>query len=742
MLKKNLYKHTREFLETNLPENFFLFKKSNKKQKKYFSLKADFVQKNLFRLKKISTHLKCKYKTDDIDLQHTSKATIAYAKYKTSVSTNDKFLFSLSTIKSQFEKRQTRNSDFKNKLKEKKKLSILYGNLSNKSIKKALQKAQKLSGNINENLLSILETRLDVILYRALFFSSIKSAKQWLKNNKLKVNSIFVNKTNYNIKYGDIISIPKKNRKKVSNNMINYFIRYNLINIAYKYTNNVYDKNNFIFVASNKKHDSEKQTAFPLLQVSSRFPMWDYNLVSIVCKNLLTLNTNLKKKLYFYKKVLYNEVSTTETIFPRFTDCENISVAYTAKQMSEKAVNFIHRMKIPFNGANALLEKSLNLFIKKIIEKSMNNFNEVTYNLFSASANEKKSFFLKKNEYTVTSNKTFAVTDQKLMLKQKNIFKNVQINKIGNTFLKNNFTADIASNSKKECLRLYNTYNFCTNTKLNIYKCFCKLHFSVPNVLFNNFFKNIYNYLNVYGKKKKIIVTSSQYIENIYLSHYVNGLLLKKFFIFKNVFKQKHRYIIPTIYFKILKNQIKLSNSFLLKNTIDIVSKNYLVYDISRKIQIIPNICFKNIFTFKLENNLKKICKVKKNLCLYENRLNKKFNVLISKINYKCITEAKNILNALLNNKSICLSDASAKKLIHAKTKVENIHYYDFLFFLKLKSFFLKQIKSNNLPMKTNIKPLNLEVCYKTLTIIFLYPPQKLVFPCSLDIELLLRYDI
>lgn len=140
-MKKTLYKHTQEFLEQNLPENFFLFKKSNKKQKKYFKSKVASVKTNLWKLQKMSETVLEKEKATTDKLQHIT-AVLNSKNKKTQTGLNDKFLFSLNTVKSQFENTQSRTSDFKKKLKENKKLSILYGNLSDKSIKKALQKAQ------------------------------------------------------------------------------------------------------------------------------------------------------------------------------------------------------------------------------------------------------------------------------------------------------------------------------------------------------------------------------------------------------------------------------------------------------------------------------------------------------------------------------------------------------------------------------------------------------------------------
>jgi ribosomal 50S subunit-recycling heat shock protein len=58
----------------------------------------------------------------------------------------------------------------------------------------------------------LLEARLDVVMFRACFFSSIKSARQWINHNKILVNNQFINTSSYRLKPGDIISIKPKDR--------------------------------------------------------------------------------------------------------------------------------------------------------------------------------------------------------------------------------------------------------------------------------------------------------------------------------------------------------------------------------------------------------------------------------------------------------------------------------------------------------------------------------------------------
>ena len=130
------------------------------------------------------------------------------------------FLFSANQIKYELFKKQAKFSDFKNQLKERKKLSIIYGKFSKKYIKKTLIQASKLNGKLNDNFVFLLEARLDVVLFRASFFSSIRSARQWISHNKILVNNNIINTASYKLKPGDIISISPQNKINLSKKIL------------------------------------------------------------------------------------------------------------------------------------------------------------------------------------------------------------------------------------------------------------------------------------------------------------------------------------------------------------------------------------------------------------------------------------------------------------------------------------------------------------------------------------------
>ena len=81
-----------------------------------------------------------------------------------------------------------RSSPLLQQITERRKIRILYGNLSNKELKTLVRSAIPLRGEKFGNMFKLLESRLDVVLYRANLFPSIKVAQQWIRRGALAVN--------------------------------------------------------------------------------------------------------------------------------------------------------------------------------------------------------------------------------------------------------------------------------------------------------------------------------------------------------------------------------------------------------------------------------------------------------------------------------------------------------------------------------------------------------------------------
>ena len=145
-----------------------------------------------------------------LDINRLTRRTKYYNIWK-----SNELLFSLNRYRAALKNknRRDRPSIYKLQLKERKKLALLYGNLSKKEIYRTIQKAEKYRGALRDNILRVLESRLDVILYRVGFFKTIPTARQWIIHRKILVNQQLVTIPHYHVKAGDVVSVdPRKAR--------------------------------------------------------------------------------------------------------------------------------------------------------------------------------------------------------------------------------------------------------------------------------------------------------------------------------------------------------------------------------------------------------------------------------------------------------------------------------------------------------------------------------------------------
>ena len=105
-----------------------------------------------------------------------------------------------------------RVSDYGVQLKEKQKLKIMYG-LFEKQFRNLFKKAESMKGITGENLLQLLERRLDNTIYRLGFATSRQQARQVVSHRHITVNGKSVNIPSYSLKPGDIIAVRDKSKK-------------------------------------------------------------------------------------------------------------------------------------------------------------------------------------------------------------------------------------------------------------------------------------------------------------------------------------------------------------------------------------------------------------------------------------------------------------------------------------------------------------------------------------------------
>lgn len=108
-------------------------------------------------------------------------------------------------------RRMMRKSDYGVQLNEKQKARKQYG-LLEKQFKLTFDKASKKSGDTGENLLKLLEQRLDNVIFRLGFASSRSEARQLINHGHFEINNKKVNIPSYQVKAGDEIEIRKKSK--------------------------------------------------------------------------------------------------------------------------------------------------------------------------------------------------------------------------------------------------------------------------------------------------------------------------------------------------------------------------------------------------------------------------------------------------------------------------------------------------------------------------------------------------
>jgi len=108
-------------------------------------------------------------------------------------------------------KKRPRDSEYRVQLREKQKTKRMYG-LLEKQFRGYYEVANRQTGITGENLLRLLESRLDNVVYRLGFAKSRDEARQVVRHNHIKVNGSKVNIPSYRIRPGDTISVAEKSK--------------------------------------------------------------------------------------------------------------------------------------------------------------------------------------------------------------------------------------------------------------------------------------------------------------------------------------------------------------------------------------------------------------------------------------------------------------------------------------------------------------------------------------------------
>lgn len=122
--------------------------------------------------------------------------------------------------KSPYNKRQTgpgqhganrgKLSDYGQQLRAKQKLKGYYGSIGERQFRRYYDEAIRMRGDSGQNLIGLLETRLDAVVYRAKFVPTVFAARQFVNHGHIAVNGKRVTCPSFRVKEGDVVEVRSK----------------------------------------------------------------------------------------------------------------------------------------------------------------------------------------------------------------------------------------------------------------------------------------------------------------------------------------------------------------------------------------------------------------------------------------------------------------------------------------------------------------------------------------------------
>ena len=109
--------------------------------------------------------------------------------------------------------RRRKLSDYGQQLGAKQKLKGYYGNISERQFRRYYAEAVRRRGDTSENLIGLLERRLDAVICRMKFVPTVFASRQFINHGHIKVNGRRVNIPSYQVNEGDLIEIKEKSRQ-------------------------------------------------------------------------------------------------------------------------------------------------------------------------------------------------------------------------------------------------------------------------------------------------------------------------------------------------------------------------------------------------------------------------------------------------------------------------------------------------------------------------------------------------
>ena len=108
--------------------------------------------------------------------------------------------------------RRKKPSDYGIQLMAKQRLKGYYGNIGERQFRRIYEEASRRRGDTGENLVGLLERRLDAVVYRAKFVPTVFAARQFVNHGHIRVNGKRVNIASYQVKEGDVVEVKDKSK--------------------------------------------------------------------------------------------------------------------------------------------------------------------------------------------------------------------------------------------------------------------------------------------------------------------------------------------------------------------------------------------------------------------------------------------------------------------------------------------------------------------------------------------------
>jgi small subunit ribosomal protein S4 len=109
--------------------------------------------------------------------------------------------------------RRKKPTDFGLQLMAKQRLKGYYGNIGERQFRRFYEEASRRRGDTSENLVGLLERRLETVVYRAKFVPTVFAARQFISHGHIKVNGKRVNIGSYLLKEGDVVEVKDKSKE-------------------------------------------------------------------------------------------------------------------------------------------------------------------------------------------------------------------------------------------------------------------------------------------------------------------------------------------------------------------------------------------------------------------------------------------------------------------------------------------------------------------------------------------------